>query len=754
MRRIAPMVSWVVAAVALTAIAAWPAYVGNGTKAARAASLPTPAPVHADYLERDRLIAFWERAHAEHRRGDMLSPTNLSAQYLQRYRERGDPGDVVRAVHLAHEALRAQPYGNSAAELALGAAYVALHRFAGALAVTRSAERYLPGEPSVLVREASIDLELGRYAAASSIIARLRTRRQPERVPSLDVETLIARYDELTGHLARARQRFERVVAYGNARYDAPAQQRAWFWFHAGELAFEAGDNDGAIAAERQALEVFPNFAEANRMLARVLCSLQRWQECLGAASASAAVVPYPEVLGYEVDAERALGDQASAAATDDLIRTIERIGNAQRVSDRLLAIYYSEHGERTADAYAIAKRELLVRDDVYAEDTLAWAAAMGGHWAEAAARSRAALRYGTENALFRYHAGVIALHNGDRERARIWLRQALALNAEFHPFYAADARSRLAELPSRPARRALGDEGVDAFREIRAPVTFPHEVVVVRQRHRVAQPARAFLRHSQCQRRQVGELRRDRECPLVVSGGTLGDLRQEAGSVSCAGIEQMPGKKQKLGGVEADERSDARQISYRDAVPERARDRHADAGVRRTDPHVAARRDRRTAAGAGSRDRGDRRNGNPLERPHHAFHAFLIRDAVLGAEAAELRDVGPRDERRVAAAREDHRAHGAIGREFAGELAQLVPHGEGHRVACFGTIDRHAHDAALEPLEPDHARAAVPLPTRRSISSRPMPSSARTSAVSPPSVGPAREMRTGVCESRIGEPT
>src|ERR1700692_3348305 len=110
MHRIASVASWIVAAAALTAIAAWPAYVGNGTDAARAASLPTHAPGHADYLERDRLIAFWERAHAEHRRGDMLSPTNLSAQYLQRYRERGDPGDVVRAMNLAQEALRAQPY--------------------------------------------------------------------------------------------------------------------------------------------------------------------------------------------------------------------------------------------------------------------------------------------------------------------------------------------------------------------------------------------------------------------------------------------------------------------------------------------------------------------------------------------------------------------------------------------------------------------------------------------------------------------
>jgi tetratricopeptide (TPR) repeat protein len=152
-------------------------------------------------------------------------------------------------------------------------------------------------------------------------------------------------------------------------------------------------------------------------------------------------------VLGYEVDAQRALGDAAGAAQTADLIHTIERIGNAQHVSDRLLAIYYSEHGERLDDAYAIAHRELRARDDVLTEDTLAWAAAMDGRWEEARAHDARALRYGTENALMQYHAGAIALHFGDRASAKEHLTRALALNPSFHPFYADDAREKLAAL-------------------------------------------------------------------------------------------------------------------------------------------------------------------------------------------------------------------------------------------------------------------------------------------------------------------
>jgi tetratricopeptide (TPR) repeat protein len=301
------------------------------------------------------------------------------------------------------------------------------------------------------VREASLDLELGRVAAARTIITRLQ--HQPASGSgAIPLDTLVTRYDELTGHLARARERFERTTAAENALYDEPAQQRAWFFFRSGELAFESGDNDAALADERQSLVIFPNYSEANRMLARVHCSLHHWAECLAAAQASAAVVPYPEVLGYEADAQRALGDAAGANRTNDLIVTIERIGNTQGISDRLLAIYYAEHAERLDDAYRIATRELRVRDDIFTEDTLAWCAAMDGRWPEARRRMRLALAYGTENSLLRYHAGLIALHFGDRTEARRELGAALALNPQFHPFYADDAREQLARLESATA--------------------------------------------------------------------------------------------------------------------------------------------------------------------------------------------------------------------------------------------------------------------------------------------------------------
>jgi len=444
MRNPRTIVGLIVAFVAIVTLALWPSFVRNGTNAAHAASYPKPVPVVADYLDRDKEVAVWERAVKQNFRQDMVSPRMLAGEYLQRFRERGDIGDVMRARSNALMSLRRMPYANTPADMELAAVYLTLHQFHAALARTKFVEGYDPGDPQMKIREASLDLEIGDYIGAKHIIDRLPRFQRFEGIPK---DVLVTRYDELTGHLADARARFERPLAFGNASYGADAQGRAWYYFRKGELDFEAGHNDDAVADEETARTIFPHDVDAGRAEARFLCAMHRWQPCLDAAIDSANVIPYPETLGYEADAQRALGENDAAKQTDDLVRTIERIGNSQRISDRLLAIYYSEHGIHLGDAYAIANRELAARDDILTEDTLAWAAAQDGKWDVARTEMRKAMRFDTEFPIMQYHAGVIAEHFGDMTQARARLAKALAENPQFHPFYADDARTRLAAL-------------------------------------------------------------------------------------------------------------------------------------------------------------------------------------------------------------------------------------------------------------------------------------------------------------------
>jgi tetratricopeptide (TPR) repeat protein len=427
---------------AIVAVAAWPRYMARSTNVAAAAALPTMAPVVADYQNRDKLVAFWEKAEKAHHRGDMISPDHLAEQYLQRYRERMDIDDVLRAERAAKQSLVAQPVGNMPGELELASIELTLHRFYQAIAITDHVESYDTGDPAMYPRDASLAMEVGDYARAKQ-----RLDAVPEKSRDDGWRVIESRYLELTGHLAEARSLLATASAYQNAAFDSPAQQRAWYFFRQGEMAFEAGDNDTALGDEREAVTVFPNYADALRTLARIECAQHDWQQCLTDAVASSNIVPYPETLGYKADAQRALGDAAGAAQTNDLIHTVGALGDQQHITDRLLAIYYADHHLYPHDAYAIAKNELKSRDDIFTDDTLAWAAAMDGRWDVARMRVAKAAKYGTQNSLIDYHAGVIAAHFGDRTAAKADFERALALNSTFHPVFADDARARLAAL-------------------------------------------------------------------------------------------------------------------------------------------------------------------------------------------------------------------------------------------------------------------------------------------------------------------
>jgi hypothetical protein len=58
------------------------------------------------------------------------------------------------------------------------------------------------------------------------------------------------------------------------------------------------------------------------------------------------------------------------------------------------------------------------------------------------------AARYGTEDPELQYHCGVIAWHTGHIGEARRRLSAALAVDAQFHPVYADDARRILVAIP------------------------------------------------------------------------------------------------------------------------------------------------------------------------------------------------------------------------------------------------------------------------------------------------------------------
>lgn len=424
---------------ALVALALWPVL-----EAGRApAATMTPAPLTRDYESRDQIIAFYER-ELRRQPADQIKMRMLAGMYLQRFREQYDLSDVSRAERLAQRSIELQPQGNTPGQMALAAALLTYHDFRGALVHERDAWEGEPSNSDALAQIASLQMELGEYRAARATLARIPPA--PAENPSVDA--IRARYDELTGKLARARALIGTAAQTVDSDVDSPAYDRSWYHMRAAQLAWEAGDDAQAQTEFDRSLADYPNNAMALMFEAKMYRSQGRWNETLAAASACANLYPLPQALGYEADADRALGRARQAREIDELIDAEQRLFNAQGINDRLLANYYAQRGRDLGVALRAARSDLQKRgNEIYADDTLAWVLAALGRWPQARVYAERAVRYGTQDAELQYHAAVIALHTGYPREARRRLQTALADNPDFDPFESPNARRLLASL-------------------------------------------------------------------------------------------------------------------------------------------------------------------------------------------------------------------------------------------------------------------------------------------------------------------
>ncbi len=391
--------------------------------------------VFPDYLERSHIISVYEEKVAQSPDSSFFLRL-LADQYLRRFREIADIEDVLRAEQAARKSLELQPHNNQVSSMLLASALLSQHQFPEALNVIND----LAGEnPSIISLKASIQMELGNYKATHQLLQKL-----DQEASSSGKNAVLARYLELTGNLTSARQILDESMQEMDSFYTNSAETRAWFHVRNGDLAFAAGDFVLSEQRYQEALELFPRHIAAFTGLARLYAAQHRWQEALNVANQGIELMPLVETLSYKADAQIALGDQEGAVETEDLIGVVAYLSKVKGIYDRALAVYYTEHGTHLPKALEIARSEVAVRDDIYAEDTLAWAAAANGQWQEAERAARRATRYGTEDALVQFHAGMIALHLGKREEAIKRLNQAINLNPQFHHKYADEARQAI----------------------------------------------------------------------------------------------------------------------------------------------------------------------------------------------------------------------------------------------------------------------------------------------------------------------
>jgi tetratricopeptide (TPR) repeat protein len=362
----------------------------------------------------------------------------LGDAYLQKARESGDASFYTRADGTYAAALR-RDAGNVTAVIGAGTLANTRHDFRRGLRLGLEAHRLAPdlARPYTVIADAQI--ELGRYPAAERTIQRLVDLR-----PTLSSYARVSYYRELSGDLAGAAQAMRLAVSAGSGS----PENVAYVGTLLGDLELARGHVGAAAVAYRQALAAGDqsdgSYPPAVAGLAKVDIARGRLARAARRLRAASDRLPLTSYLTLLAEVELARGHRAAAATVLDTVRAQQRLLRAAgAVPDAELVVFEATHGDPRA-AVALGRRVYRLAPSVRSADALGWALTRSGRPRQGLIWAGRALRLGSRDPLFHFHAGMAARAAGQTALARRELRLTLSLNPGFSPWLAHQAREVL----------------------------------------------------------------------------------------------------------------------------------------------------------------------------------------------------------------------------------------------------------------------------------------------------------------------
>ena len=406
----------------------------------RQSSAPTlaaqPAFVPATSQSTDARIASLQ-AQVKAAPKDPRGYAALGQAYLQKVRETGDASFYSRADGVLGTALRLDPRSPDATVVA-GTLALARHDFRGALQIAQRARMLTPelAAPYGVLVDSLI--ELGRYDQAERAL-----QRWVDIKPALASYARVSYWDELHGDLGGAVVAIRAAISAGGD----VAENGAYVQTLLGNLELQRGRLHSAELAYRTALARFSGYVPAQAGLARVDAARGDLGSAVRRYRGVVARLPLPEYVVGLGETELAQGRTAAATRDLALVGAEEKLLKAAGVdTDVDLAIFEATHGSPSR-AVGLATRAWAAAPSVRSSDALGWALTRAGRPEEGLRHSMQALRLGSRDPMFLYHAAVAAHAVGRDSLAKTWLRRALADNPRFSPLFAPKAQRLLGAL-------------------------------------------------------------------------------------------------------------------------------------------------------------------------------------------------------------------------------------------------------------------------------------------------------------------
>jgi tetratricopeptide (TPR) repeat protein len=393
--------------------------------------------VWAQFTAADQAITRAQRLLQRNSR-DATVYYRLGDAYLQRGRETGDIVYVDLAEKALQKCLEIAPDHSGAARHLAYAMYIR-HGFDEAAAQAQKAVALDPTDSHAYGILGDAHLEVGKYEAAAHAYQRMIQLQE-----DLYAYSRLSGLKSLHGDTAGAIADLERAIQLGQAQ-GRPRESIAWAMWQLGNESLALGQLPAAEANYLRALDTFPDYYRALAGLAQVRTAQQRYPEAVDLYRRAIAIMPLPDYAAALGDVYTKLGRPEDAQTQYDLVEYVGYLNTLNKVLyNRELAYFYADHDRKLPQALDLAKRELEVRQDVYAYDVLAWALYQNGQPQEALTAMTEALKLGTKDARLFFHAGMIHHRLGADEKAQDYLRRALATNPHFHILHAEVAERTL----------------------------------------------------------------------------------------------------------------------------------------------------------------------------------------------------------------------------------------------------------------------------------------------------------------------
>jgi tetratricopeptide (TPR) repeat protein len=370
---------------------------------------------------------------------DWRANASLGLAYLHKARLTANPSYYSKAAAALTASLRVERRDNFEGLLGRGILAGARHDFAGALRWGRAAAGVNPynGDARGVIADSLV--ELGRYAPARRALQHMVDLR-----PDLASFARVSYWRELHGDTRGAvkamTQAFEAV---GGAGPDA-----AWASYQLGELFFNSGRLPRASFAYRRAAFLDPGSYLPRAGLAKVAAARGRTYRAIKVLRRVVTTYPAPVYVMQLGDLYASVGRDDDASRQYALVDAEQRLFASNGVEpDVEIVNFYSDHGRRARWTLATARRAWRERPSVRVADALAWALHAAGRPVAAARYARFALRLGTRDANYYFHAGMIQAAAGHPAQATRYLRRALRINPHFSVLHADAARRALRSL-------------------------------------------------------------------------------------------------------------------------------------------------------------------------------------------------------------------------------------------------------------------------------------------------------------------